>query len=75
MEPQLPEDLQTEWKKWKIKLPALQEVQMKRCFIPSDFGKVSEYSLYHFSDACENGYGQASYLRLVDDNGKIHCGY
>ena len=48
---------------------------MKRCFIPSDFGKVSEYSLYHFSDACENGYGQASYLRLVDDNGKIHCGY
>ena len=30
----LPEDLQTEWKKWKIKLPALQEVQTKRRFMP-----------------------------------------
>ena len=26
----LSEDLQTEWEKWKIKLPALQEMQMKR---------------------------------------------
>ena len=27
----------------------------------------------HFSDASEKGYGQASYLRLVDNRGKIHC--
>ena len=43
--------------------------------MPPDFGKVSECSLHHFSDGCKNGYGQASYLRLVHDNGKIHCGY
>ena len=69
----LPEDLQTEWEKWKIKLPALQEVQIKRCFMPPDFGKVSECSLHHFSNACKSGYGQVSYLRLVDEKGKIHC--
>ena len=59
----LPEDLQTEWGKWKIKLPALQEVHIKRCFMHSDFEKV-EY---------ESGYGQVSYLRLIDDKGNIHC--
>ena len=31
--------------------------------------------LRHLSDGCKNGYGQASYLRLVDNKGKIHCGY
>ena len=50
---QLPEDLSTEWKKWKIKPPALQEVQIKRCFMQPDFGKVSKCSLHHFFDACK----------------------
>ena len=68
----VPEDFQTEWEKWKIKLPALQEVHIKRCFMLPDFGKVSKCSLHHFSDAYESGYGQASYLRLVDEKGKIH---
>ena len=30
-------------------------------------------SIHHFSDASENGYGQCSYLRLVNQDGKIHC--
>ena len=30
--------------------------------------------LHHFLDASEVGYGAASYLRLVDDKGRIHCG-
>ena len=30
--------------------------------------------LHHFSDASEVGYRSASYLRLVDDKGRIHCG-
>ena len=58
---QLPEDLQTEWVKLKIKLPALQEVQIKRCFMPPDFGKVSKCSFHHFFDACTYGYCQATY--------------
>ena len=31
------------------------------------------YSLHHFTDACQYGYGQVSYLCLVDNNGRIHC--
>ena len=69
----LPKVLQNESEKWKIKLPALQRGQIKRCFTLSDFGRVSECSLHHFSDACKSGFGQASYLRLVDEKEKIHC--
>ena len=28
---------------------------------------------HHFSDASQNGYGQCSYLRLIDNNDRIHC--
>ena len=31
--------------------------------------------LHHFSDASDYGYGQCSYLRLVDDNGQVHCSF
>ena len=30
--------------------------------------------LHTFWDALEEGYGAESYLRLVDDKGRIHCG-
>ena len=50
----LPEDLQTEREKWKIKLLALQEMHIKRCFD---------------ANACGSCYGQASYLRRVDEKG------
>ena len=29
--------------------------------------------LYNMSDASQVGYEQCSYIRLVDENGKIHC--
>lgn len=29
--------------------------------------------LHHFSDASTTGYGQCSYVRVVDDKGQIHC--
>ena len=30
-------------------------------------------SIHHFSDASEQGYGQYSYIRMVDEEGRIHC--
>ena len=39
-------------------------MQIKRCFMPSYFRKVSKYSLKKLSDASESGYGQASYLLM-----------
>ena len=48
-------------------------VFLRRCFKPLGFGKVVDCSLHHFSDACKNGYGQASYIHLVNEKGRIHC--
>ena len=28
--------------------------------------------MHHFSDASEAGYGQASYLRMINENGDVH---
>ena len=46
---------------------------MSRCIKPQMSGKIVEISLHHFSDASEKGYGQCIYIRLVNDEGKIHC--
>ena len=46
---------------------------MKRCFIPPTFGKIKDCSLHYFSDACEKGYGQVTYVCALDESGKVHC--
>ena len=61
------------WESWKVQFHLLENVVMKRCFKPPGFGKIACCSLHHFSDASQNGYGQVSYLRLVDEKGSIHC--
>ena len=45
---------------------------IKRCFKPDDFGTVMSVQLHHFSDASTIGYGQCSYIRLVNEKGDIH---
>ena len=37
------------------------------------FGRIVASQLHNMSDASQTGYGQCSYLRLVDGNGRIHC--
>ena len=46
---------------------------MHRCYKPDEFGEVKSAQLHHFCDASTVGYGQCSYLRLVDLNDKAHC--
>ena len=66
------EDIQQKWIKWKLSLKKLQEIKLDRCYKPKGFGKVVSCSL-HYCDASESGYGQATYLRLVDTAKKVHC--
>ena len=40
------------WIKWNSNLLDLESVYMKRCFIPPTFGKIKNFSLHYFSDAC-----------------------
>ena len=58
----------------KFQLHLLENAVMKICFKPPGFGKIACCSLHYFSDASQDGYGQVSYLRLVDEKGSIHCG-
>ena len=69
----LPVHLEPDWKKWTAELEQLQEVKVPRCFQPSDFGTAVTTELHHFSDASTLGYGQCSYLRLINEQGEVHC--
>ena len=51
----------------------LENLKMERCFKPSKFGKVIDFSLQNFSNASQDGYGQVTYLRIVDEKDHIKC--
>ena len=71
---EVPLSIAEDWTEWKAMLPqVINDITICRCIKPSGFGKIVDYSMHHFSDASEKGYGQSSYLRLVNGNGSIHC--
>ena len=67
------DDYIVEWEIWKKELQLLENLKMERCFKPSKFGKVIDCILHHFSHASQDGYGQVTYLRIVDEKGYINC--
>lgn len=69
----IPDNSRARWEKWRAELPLLERLKVARCYKPEDFGEVKTAELHHFSDASQNGYGQCSYLRLMDDAESIHC--
>lgn len=69
----IPENIRSRWLKWRDELRHLEDLSVRRCFKPEGFGTVISTQLHHFSDASTTGYGQCSYVRLVDDKGQIHC--
>ena len=46
-----------EWLKWKNTLIAMENISIPRFYKSTDFGQIVEYTLHHFSDASETGYG------------------
>ena len=71
----VPNETLVKWRAWLDDLPNLKLLSWPRCLKPKDdFGMLHNIQLHHFSDASEVGYGAASYLRLVNDQGRIHCG-
>ena len=46
---------------------------LHRCIKPITHGRPVLRELHHFSDASELGYGAVSYVRLTDEQGRIHC--
>ena len=71
----VPDEIQTRWLKLKSELEELQSFATPRCYKPVDFGKVAKAEIHDFLDASFKGYGQCSYLRLVSEDGQIHCSF
>ena len=70
---EVPDDLRPQWEKWRAELPVLESLRIARCYKPQKFDVVKNVELRHFSDSCQNGCGQCSYLRLVDDKNRVNC--
>ena len=56
-------------------LPKFSQFSVERCVKPAGFDLISSSQLHHFSDASEIGFGSVSYLRLVNDQGDVHCSF
>ena len=70
---EIPDEKLTGWRAWVENLPNLELITWPRCFKPKNFGDLTNVQLHHFSDASGGGYGAASYVRLVDNVGHVHC--
>ena len=70
---QVSEEYVKKWEAWKRELYDLEKLSLGSCIKPSNFGKIVNISLHNFSDASEIGYGECSYLRVVDENENIYC--
>ena len=71
----IPQHLEERWMKWMEDLPKLQEFKIRRCYKPAEFKKIVSCQAHYFADASETGYGAVGYLRMVDEEGKIHCSF
>ena len=67
------EEYKSRWIKWLNELPLLDQLNVRRCVKPPEFGPVVSEQIHVFSDASSIGYGAAAYLRLCDESGRIHC--
>ena len=70
-----PDEVKLNWEKWRSDLLEGQRISIPRCYKPDNFGRVVNAQLHHFSDASVKGYDQCSYLRLVNENQRVHCSF
>ncbi|XP_071959869.1 uncharacterized protein [Antedon mediterranea] len=59
---------QSKWKRWCKDINNLNTLGIPRCYKPINLAVTAE--CHHISDASEAAYGQCSYLRLIDGDGK-----
>ena len=72
---EIPPEYHSSWEKWLADVPKLLSFSICRSALPEAFGPVVSSQLHHFSDASETAYGSVSYLRLVNEEGRVHCSF
>ena len=68
---ELPDELKSEFDKWRSKLPQLRRVRMRR-WLATPETKDGQAELHVFCDASEDGYGVACYRRCTGGGGEHH---
>jgi hypothetical protein len=68
---EIPCDIHEKWKKWKNDVLGLRNLQIPRCFKANLSKNIVKKELHYFSDASDDGYGQCTYLRLIDVDGNV----
>ena len=71
----VPDHLGIRWRNWRQDLSNLDNFEVQRCLKPDTFGVTEKIELHHFFDASETGYGECSYIRIINQLGKIHCSF
>ena len=72
---EIPPEYHSSWEKWLADVPKLLSFSICRSVLLEAFGPVVSSQLHHFSDASEAAYGSVSYLRLVNEEGRVHCSF
>ena len=68
----VPEEIQRQWMKWKLGLDVIGQLTIPRCYLPRGFTpEECEWELHHFSDASLDGYGECSYVRIINCDGRV----
>ena len=60
------------WHLWLKQLTNLEKLSVPRCLKPLSSHKTVSCEIHNFADASNVGYGMVSYLRFVDEQGRIH---
>ncbi|XP_076030404.1 uncharacterized protein LOC143018703 [Oratosquilla oratoria] len=67
----IPISLCQKWLKWIASLYEISRLRFPRCVLPLEWnGCTSE--LHHFCDASEVAFGACTYIRTIDQDGKVH---
>ena len=53
----------------------MQKISIPRCIAAPDMKNARSVQLHHFCDASEQAYAAVSYMRVVQNDGSIHCAY
>ena len=62
------------WQKWLLSLPQLSKIRIPRCYFVTRI-TFRTFKLHLFCDASEVAYSVSAYLRIVDDQGDVHCNF